>query len=109
MSGCNALEARFSRAEEKAMEALAELDRRNRRAGADLQMEAYRITDGLPRSAIGSRKATALSMNFRVPSVSAAGVGAASFARPKAWSEEGRTSTRRRTRPDSGRNRARIF
>jgi hypothetical protein len=42
-------EARFSRAEEKAMEALADLDRKNRRAGADLRMEAYRITDGLPR------------------------------------------------------------
>jgi hypothetical protein len=42
-------DARFSRAEEKAMESLAELDRKNRRAGADLRMEAYRITEGLPR------------------------------------------------------------
>jgi hypothetical protein len=39
----------FSRAEEKAMEALAELDRKNWRAGADLRMEAYRITEGLLR------------------------------------------------------------
>ena len=38
----------FSPAEKRALEALAELDRTNRRAGADLRMEAYRITDGLP-------------------------------------------------------------
>jgi hypothetical protein len=49
MSAANAFAGNFSRAEEKAMEALAELDRRNRRAGADVQMEAYRITEGLPR------------------------------------------------------------
>jgi hypothetical protein len=39
----------FSPAEKRALEALAELDRRNRHAGADLRMEAYRITEGLPR------------------------------------------------------------
>jgi len=49
MSAANAFAGNFSRAEEKAMEALAELDRKNRRAGANVQMEAYRITEGLPR------------------------------------------------------------
>jgi len=39
----------FSPAEKRALEALAELDRTNRRAGADLRMEAYRITENLPR------------------------------------------------------------
>jgi hypothetical protein len=39
----------FSSAERRALEALAELDRRNRRAGADVRLEAYRITEGLPR------------------------------------------------------------
>jgi hypothetical protein len=36
-------------AERRALEVLADLDRRNRRAGADVRLEAYRITEGLPR------------------------------------------------------------
>jgi hypothetical protein len=39
----------FSPAERRALEALAELDRKNRRAGADVRFEAYRITEDLPR------------------------------------------------------------
>lgn len=39
----------FSSTERRALEALAELDLKNRRAGADVRFEAYRITEGLPR------------------------------------------------------------
>lgn len=39
----------FSSVEKRALEALAELDWKNRRAGADVRFEAYRITEGLPR------------------------------------------------------------
>ena len=39
----------FSSAEKRTLEALAELDWKNRRAGADLRFEAYRLTEGLPR------------------------------------------------------------
>lgn len=39
----------FSPIERRALEALSELDRKNRRAGADVRIEAYRITEGLPR------------------------------------------------------------
>jgi hypothetical protein len=39
----------FSPAEQRALEKLAELDRKKRHAGADLRLEAYRITEGLPR------------------------------------------------------------
>jgi hypothetical protein len=39
----------FSPAEKRALEVLADLDRKNRRGGADLRMEAYRITENLPR------------------------------------------------------------
>jgi hypothetical protein len=43
------LSCEFSPAEKRALEVLAELDRKNRRAGADVRLEAYRITEGLPR------------------------------------------------------------
>lgn len=39
----------FSSAEKRALESLAELDRRNRRAGVDLRLEAHRLTEELPR------------------------------------------------------------
>ncbi len=39
----------FSPRVNQAMDALSELDRRNRRAGADVRIEAYRITEGLPQ------------------------------------------------------------
>jgi hypothetical protein len=39
----------FSPTEQRALEKLAELDRKNRHAGADVRVEAYRITEGLPR------------------------------------------------------------
>lgn len=39
----------FSIAEKRALEALADLDWKNRRAGADVRFEAYRLTEGLPR------------------------------------------------------------
>lgn len=38
----------FSLAEDRAMAALMRLDHENRRAGADLRMESYRITSDLP-------------------------------------------------------------
>jgi hypothetical protein len=40
---------RFTPPEQRALEALADLDRRNRHDGADVRTEAYRITEGLPR------------------------------------------------------------
>ncbi len=49
MSAARVSGATFSQAEERALEALADLDRRNRHAGADLRLEAYRITEGLCR------------------------------------------------------------
>jgi hypothetical protein len=39
----------FSPAEQRALEKLAEVDRKNRPAGADVRPDAYRITEGLPR------------------------------------------------------------
>lgn len=39
----------FSPAERRALEALADLDRKNRHEGADIRLEAYRLTEGLPR------------------------------------------------------------
>jgi hypothetical protein len=49
VSGAVRLSFAFSPAEKRALEALAELDRKNRRAGADVRIEAYRIAEGLPR------------------------------------------------------------
>jgi hypothetical protein len=39
----------FSPAEQRTLERLAELDRKNRHSGADVREKAYAITDGLPR------------------------------------------------------------
>lgn len=39
----------FSPIERRALEALAELDRQNRRPSADVRIEAYRTAEGLPR------------------------------------------------------------
>ena len=39
----------FSPSEQRALEKLAELDRKNRHEGADVRLEAYRITESLPR------------------------------------------------------------
>lgn len=39
----------FSPSEQRALEKLAHLDRKNRHAGADVREETYRITEGLPR------------------------------------------------------------
>lgn len=49
MSSAGVPSLTFSVAEKRALEALADLDWRNRRAGADVRFDAFRLTDGLPR------------------------------------------------------------